>query len=116
VRSRKSNELACEAWEGHCSAAACHLANISHRIGQQAAPDVIRERIKPQPELGDAFERCQAYLKDNGVDLNTTPAVLGPWVDFDGKTERFTGEFAKEANALLRRKEYRKPFVFPEIA
>jgi predicted dehydrogenase len=116
VRSRKSGDLACEAWEGHGSAAAAHLANISHRLGQQSSPAAIRERIKPEPELGEAFERCQAYLKDNGVDLNVTQATLGPWVTFDGKQDRFVGEFAQEANALSRRKEYRKPFEFPEIA
>jgi hypothetical protein len=115
VRSRKSDDLACEAWEGHCSAAACHLSNISYRIGQQASPEAIRERIKGQADLGDAFERCRAYLHDNGVELDKTPATIGPWVTFDAKQERFTGEFANEANALLKRKVYRKPFEFPEI-
>ena len=113
VRSRKSSDLACEAWEGHCSAAACHLANISHRIGSEARPDAIRERIKTRPELADAFERCREYLRENGVDLGATPAVLGPWVTFDAKEERFVGEFADAANKLARR-EYRAPYVMPE--
>src|SRR5690606_36676560 len=82
VRSRESAELACEAWEGHCSAAACHLANISHRLGQTLAPDAIRERIQPRRELAEAFDRCTDYLRQNGVDLRSTPAALGPWVTY----------------------------------
>lgn len=115
VRSRKSADLACEALEGHHSAAAAHMANISHRLGQQSAPDAIRERIQGKPELVDAFERCSEHLKGNGIDLKATPAVLGPWVTFDAKQERFVGEFADQANALSKRK-YRAPFVVPKIA
>jgi len=42
--------------------------------------------------------------------LNTTPAVLGPWLTFDTKQESFVHDFAEAANALSRRK-YRQPFV-----
>jgi predicted dehydrogenase len=115
IRSRKAADLACEAAEGHYSAAACHLANISHRLGREASPEAIRERVGAQRELADAFERCHEYLRENGVDLGRTPAVLGPWLAFDGRQERFTGPFAAEASALARR-QYRAPFVVPEIA
>jgi hypothetical protein len=71
--------------------------------------------MKGQRELGEAFERCREYLAQNGVDLGATPAVLGPWLTYDTKQERFVGEFAQEANALSRR-TYRAPFVMPEIA
>jgi predicted dehydrogenase len=114
IRSRRSADLACEAAEGHYSAAACHMANVSYRLGKQAKPDAIRERIRPQPELTDAFDRCREHLRENGVDLDATPAVIGPWVTFDAKQERFVNEFAAAANALSRR-EYRAPFVMPEL-
>ena len=114
IRSRRSADLACEAAEGHYSAAACHMANVSYRLGKQADPDAIRERIRPQPEFADAFERCREHLRENGVNLDATPAVLGPWVTFDAKQERFVNEFADAANALSRR-EYRPPFVMPEL-
>jgi len=115
VRSRKSSDLAAEAKEGHLSTLCCHLPNISHRLGRQESPDAIKEKIGGNHELSDAFERCRNYLRENGVDLNATPAVLGPWLTFDPKHERFVGEFAKQANALARR-EYRKPFVVPKIS
>jgi hypothetical protein len=113
MRSRRSGDLACEAEEGHYSAAAAHMANLSHRLGKQAMPAAIQERIQPQRELTDAFDRCREHLRENGVNLDATPAVLGPWVTFDKKQERFVGDFADAANALSRR-DYRPPFVIPE--
>lgn len=115
VRSRKADSLAAEAAVGHASAACCHMANISHRIGKRSSPDEIRERIRSNSELLDAFERCRENLRENGVDLGATPATLGPWVTFDAKEERFVGEFAGEANQLSRRQD-RAPFTVPEIA
>jgi len=115
VRSRKADNLAAEAWEGHASAAGSHMANVSHRLGRQAPPEAIRETIRGNRDLSDAFERCREYLRQNGVDLDGTKAVVGPWVTFDSRRERFVGEFADRANELSRR-EYREPFVVPEIA
>ncbi len=114
VRSRKAGELAAEAVEGHRSVVGCHLANLSHRLGQTATPEAIRERIKASRELSDAFGRCQEYLLKNGVDLDATPATLGPWVTFDPAEERFVDEFAAEARALSRRED-RPPFVIPQL-
>ena len=91
------------------------MANVSHRLGKQARPEVIRETIQANRELSDAFERCRGYLRENEVNLETTPAVLGPWVAFDPKQERFVNELADQANALSRR-EYRQPFVVPKLA
>src|SRR5436190_10172969 len=110
VRSRKAGDLAAEALQGHHSTACCHMANVSHRLGKQARPEVIRETIQAKPELSDAFERCREYLGENGVDLGSTPAVLGPWVTYDSKQERFVKDLADQANALSQR-EYRQPFV-----
>ena len=115
VRSRKADDLAAEALQGHHSTACCHLANVSYRLGKQERPEVIRERIQANRELLDAFERCRVYLRENGVNLDTTPAVLGPWITFDSKQERFINDLADAANALSQR-EYRRPFVVPKIA
>jgi hypothetical protein len=91
------------------------MANVGYRLGKQARPEDIRETIQANRELSDAFERCREYLRENGVDLGATPAVLGPWVSFDSRQERFVKGFADQANALSKR-EYRQPFVVPKIA
>ncbi|HPA16256.1 MAG TPA: Gfo/Idh/MocA family oxidoreductase [Verrucomicrobiae bacterium] len=114
IRSRKADSLAADASVGHASAACCHMANISHRLGKQSACGEIRERIRSNGELLDAFERCRANLLENGVNLDATPAVLGPWVTFDARQECFTGEFADQANQLSRRED-RAPFIVPKI-
>jgi predicted dehydrogenase len=115
VRSRNAGSLKAEAMEGHRSTSCCHLANISHRIGNPLPPDEIRESIQANRELSDAFDRCREYLRENGVDLAASQAVLGPWVTFDAQQERFVDEFAPQANALSRR-DYRPPFVVPQLA
>jgi predicted dehydrogenase len=114
VRSRKASDLAAEAIEGHRSTACCHMANVSHRLGKSSSPEAIRAAIRGDAEMADAFERCREYLRGNGVDLDATPATLGPWVTLDAKQGRFVGEFAGAANELSRR-EYRKPFAVPEL-
>ena len=115
VRSRKSGDLAAEALQGHNSTACCHLANVSYRLGKQAPPAAIQESIRASRDLSDAFERCREYLRENKVDLDATPAILGPWVTYDAKKDRFIKDHADQANALSQR-EYRKPFVVPKIA
>jgi len=114
VKSRKAAALNAEAAEGHFSAACCHMANVSHRLGKRAAPEAIRDVIRSQPEMAEAFERCQEHLRANGVDLRADQAVVGPWVTFDHVQGRFVGPFAEAANALSRR-DYRKPFVVPTL-
>ena len=114
VRSRKTGDLAAEALEGYRSTACCHMANISHQLGKQSSPEAISATIAGNGELADAFDRGRAYLRENGVDLDATPATLGPWVTLDPRQERFVQDFADAANALSRR-SYRAPFVVPEV-
>ena len=114
VRTRKRSALNAEALDGHLSAACCHLANISYRLGQETQPDAIQDRLRANPELVDAFERCREHLRANSVDLGKTPLALGPWLTFDSAQEQFTGELADRANPLLRR-EYREPFAVPAV-
>jgi predicted dehydrogenase len=115
IRSRSAADLRAEALQGHLSAACCHMANVSYRLGAQAAPEAMLERMRTNHDLTDAFERCREHLRINGVDLNVTRGVLGPWVTLDADKEQFVGELADQANSLATR-EYRKPFVVPTIS
>ncbi len=113
VRSRKVGDLNADVLEGHLSSALCHMGNISYRLGQTASRAEIAERIGENRDLAEAFERVQDHLLLNGVDVKLTPRVLGSWLTMDPQAERFTGEFAEEANKLVRG-TYREPFVVPE--
>ena len=113
VRSRKVSDLNADILQGHLSTAACHLGNISYRIGRDAARDEIVESLKSNSVLMDAFERFQEHLLMNVVNLHETPRIMGPWITIDSDTEKFVGDFSDEANAYLSR-NYRQPFVVPE--
>lgn len=113
VRSRNTESLYAEAAVGQASAVCCHLANTSHRLGQPSSSTAIAAACRQRPPLADAFERCREYLAHNGVDLATTPATLGPWLEYDAAQERFVGERAAEAEKLSRY-EQRAPFAVPE--
>ncbi|MCX8107539.1 MAG: Gfo/Idh/MocA family oxidoreductase [Verrucomicrobiae bacterium] len=110
VRTRKVEDLNADILEGHLSSALCHTANISYRLGRQASPDEIREALRNDAGLAEAFARMQEHLEVNGVDLKITPAVLGMPLRMDPKTEQFVGN--EKANELLTR-NYRAPFVVP---
>lgn len=99
--------------EAHISTGLVHLGNISHRLGKEAAPEQIRERVAHNADFQKAWERMQAHLDANGIDVRKTPPMLGPFLQFDPDAERFTGAFADEANRHLSR-EYRKGFEVPD--
>jgi predicted dehydrogenase len=113
ARSRKREQLVADIEEGHLSAALVHLGNVSYRLGKAAPAGEIAERISGCKELAAAFEKAQNHLAANGIDLTKTPPVLGPLLALEPERERFTGEFAAEANQMASR-NYRKPFVVPE--
>jgi len=113
VRSRKAGDLVGDILQGHLSAALVHMGNISYRLGKATPSGEIAEKIHGRKELAASFERFQAHLAANGIDLAKTPAALGPLLTMDSDAERFTGEFSAEANKLVSR-EYRAPFVVPE--
>jgi predicted dehydrogenase len=112
VRSREVTALNADILEGHLSAALCHMANISYRLGQTHAPEEIRDAVRDNRDLAEALGRMEEHLAANQVDLKKTPATLGAVLRLDPATERFIGN--AKANAMLTRK-YRKPFVVPKI-
>jgi len=114
VRSRDRGDLNAEVLDGHLSTSLCHMANVSYLLGAPAPTGAIMAAVADNARLADALQRMQHHLKANDVDLNKTPAVVGPWVTMGADSARFVSEHAERANALSHRK-YRKPFVVPAI-
>ena len=49
------------------------------------------------------MSKLHAIMRDGvGVPEDKAEYVVGPWLTFDGQTERFTGEFAGEAKKLVQ--------------
>ena len=115
VRSRKLADLRGPVLEGHVSSALCHLGNISHQLGKAASPEALREKIQGNAPLAEAYGRMAEHLAANRVNLKKTPATLGVALAVEAGAERFTGPDAAAANALLKR-NYRAPFVVPQLA
>jgi predicted dehydrogenase len=115
VRSRKTTDLFGQIDDGHVSSALCHLGNISHQVGRAASAGEINEKIKSDAPLAEAYGRMAEHLATNGIDLAKMPLTLGAPLTIDSDKERFTGQGADAANALLTR-EYRKGYVVPQLA
>ena len=111
VRSRKHTDLHADIEEGHQSAALCHLANISLRLGDQKSLAELKE-IAGSKDATAALTRMLDHLKANGVDADKTLCHVGPLLAIDPTTERFIGKNDK-ANQMLSR-EYRKGFEIKE--
>ena len=112
VRSRKREELNADVLEGHYSAALCHLANVSYRLGEEVPFDAKKKSFGDDTVVHDTFKAIETNLTEaNGLTLDGEKYRLGRTLTLDPETERFVGD--EEANKLLSR-EYRAPFVVPE--
>jgi predicted dehydrogenase len=111
VRSRKVEDLNADILEGHYSAALCHLANISYRIGTEVPFSKSTGAFGDDKDAYETLARMEEHLKDNGVVLDGLNYRLGRKLTFDGETESFKDD--PKANELLTR-AYRAPYVVPE--
>jgi len=111
VRSRKPSDLNADILEGHYSAALCHLANISYRLGKPVPFDKETKAFGDNKEAYETLVRMSDHLKDNKLPLDKMEYRLGKKLTVDPKSESFVKD--DEANSYLTR-EYRKLFVVPE--
>lgn len=112
VRSRKQTDLHADILEGHLSSALCHTGNISHLLGKFTSQGAIMENIQGSSLLADCMGRMSEHLVVNDVDLSKTPLTLGKALTMNPKSEQFIDDSL--ANKMLSR-NYRRPFVVPEI-
>jgi len=110
VKNNKPESLNATATDGHLSAAACHLPNISYRLGTPK-PFSTEDPFGKSEAANETYRRFRDHLKENGVVLDRATFTMGAELKFDGKAESIVGN--PEAAKLLTR-EYRKPFVVPE--
>ena len=113
VRSGKRDKLRADILEGHLSAALCHMANISYRLGRRQSVGETTRTVADRELLKESFERLLPHLQANGIDLAKTPLTVGPTLNWNNAAEKFQGEYGDWANMLLSR-DYRDPFVVPE--
>jgi predicted dehydrogenase len=111
VRSRRREDLNADILEGHRSAALCHLANISYRLGEQVPFNPRTRALGNNREATETLERMEEHLGRNGVRLQDVTCRVGRRLQIDATAERFVRD--EDANRLLTR-AYRTPFTVPE--
>jgi predicted dehydrogenase len=114
MRSREEGDLRADLRQGHISASLCHMGNISYRLGRREPPQTIKQAVRDCPTAAEAVDRLLAHLDANEIDLESNPITLGPTLTFDEEQERFVGQDGAWANMYLRR-NYREPYVVPEV-
>src|SRR5262249_31315539 len=119
VRSRKHEDLNADIREGHLSAALCHLANISYRLGNEG---VIGKAwaVSDDKRVTERSARMVEHLKANKVNVDEAVGRFGLVLGIDPTTETFANKdldrgLLAKANVMLFR-EYRKGFELKENA
>lgn len=110
VRSRQVEELRADVLGGHLSSVMLHTGNNSYRVGKPADANAVTSSVSEYEEGRETWEQMGEHLRNNGVDLSEEQPVLGPWLTFDRESEKFTGDHADAANALVR-EDYRSSFA-----
>jgi len=104
------------ALEAHYGCVLGHLMNNSYRIGKQVPFNANAGGFKAGTDTSDHFHKLHDIMsKGVGIKEAGSEYVVGPWLDYDPKTERHTGQFASQANALLK-DHNRDGFVVPKAS
>jgi len=113
VRSRKTEDLRAPIASGHMANLMLLTGNISYRCGKPTTTADVAKSMQFCEESSESWKQTVAHLADNGVDLNLEKPIIGPWLNFDAKHERFTGNTADMANSFLR-ETMRPEFSIPD--
>jgi len=99
----------------HHSCVVGHLMNDSYRIGKPVPFNAKAGQFGDNKAAYEHFMKLHEITRDGcGVPENEANYTIGPWLTFDPKTERFTGDHADEANKLVRDPQ-RKGFEIPDV-
>lgn len=113
VRSRDARALNTDIEVGNYSTGWCNLANIAFQAGDRYTAGAASELARELPLWGELHEEMQQHLAAHSVNLQELS--LSSILEFNPDKGVFSGAGAEKANVLLRR-EYRAPYVVPEIA
>jgi predicted dehydrogenase len=91
------------ALDAHYGCVMGHLINNSYRLGKKVLFNSKAVAFGDNKDAAEHFMKLHEIMRDGvGVPKNNAEYVVGPWLTFDPKTERHTGDHAEAANALLK--------------
>lgn len=115
VRAKDPNMANGNVYDAHYGCVLGHLMNNSYRLGSKVPFNQKAGKFGDNADAAEHFLKLHHIMSDGvGLPEDGNEYVVGPWLTFDPKTERHTGDFANEANALLKdpnRKEFQVPTV-----
>ncbi|MBN2128291.1 MAG: Gfo/Idh/MocA family oxidoreductase [Sedimentisphaerales bacterium] len=80
-----------------------HLMNNSYRLGENVPFNEAAKRFGDNSDACEHFMKLHTIMKDGvGLPADGTNYVVGPWLTFNPETESHTGQYAVEANELLK--------------
>ena len=96
----------------------CNLANIAFRCGKPMTQDDAARVAAAGASAGkpwqDILASAEKTLGTHGISMIDSEIRVSPTMTFDGDKCQFVGEMAELGNSFIKR-EYRAPFVVPEI-
>ncbi|MDH3717536.1 MAG: gfo/Idh/MocA family oxidoreductase, partial [Planctomycetota bacterium] len=91
------------ALDAHYGCVMGHLINNSYRLGKKVAFNAKAASFGDNKDAAEHFLKLHEIMRDGvGIPKNGAEYVVGPWLTFDPETERHIGDYADEANALLK--------------
>ncbi len=89
--------------DAHYGCVLGHLMNNSYRLGKQVPFNAKAGEFADNPDATLHFNKLHEVMRDGvGVPEDGTKYTVGPMLTFDPETERHTGEYAEQANVLLK--------------
>lgn len=88
--------------DAHFSCTLGHLMNISYRLGTEVPFNEKAGRFGDNAIAFEEFMKIHTIARDGmGVPVDKAKYIVGPWLEFDGENEYFTGDHSRQANQLL---------------
>jgi len=102
--------------DAHYGCVLGHVMNNSYRLGEKVPFNAKAARFGDNADAAEHFLKLHELMRKGvGVPEDKAEYTVGPWLTFDPKTERFTGDHAAKANVLLKDPN-NKGFQVPEAA
>ena len=116
VRAKDPSMANGNVYDAHYGCVLGHLMNNSYRLGSKVPFNAKAGRFGDNADAAEHFLRLHETMS-NGVGLpeDGNEYVVGPWLNFDPKTETHTGDHSSEANVLLKDPN-RKGFEIPSVS
>ena len=114
VRDRKSENLMAEIEQNHYSAAWCHLANVSLRLGTEDGLEAAKAQLGGFEPWQEIIRDLPAHLEANEITLKPGDLRVGKMLELDVARETLTGDSATPEGLALLTREYRKGFEVPD--